>query len=117
MSWQWDGRLGTVLAEFLVDQKDSIRETTESFLGNVWDSTNIETSPSVVQVITTKLGSLREEQLLFTSDPDQDVLMYGAWWPWSNGKNISLRLGPHNMSLSDTEQSELKKQFRSWFLL
>jgi hypothetical protein len=117
LSWQWDGRLGAVLAEFLVDRKDDIRKTTESFLGHVWDSTNIETAPNVVQIIAIKLGSLREEQFLFTSDPNQDVLIYGAWWPWGNGKYISLRLAPHDRSLSDTEQSELKNKFRGWFSL
>lgn len=117
MSWQWDGRLGTALAEFLVDRKDDIRKTAESYLSNVWDSTNIDTAPNAVKIIAIKLGDIREEQLLFTSDPNRNVLIYGAWWPWGNGKNISLRLGPHNRNLSSTELAELKQQFRGWFAL
>jgi len=117
LSWQWDERFGTALAEFLVDRKDNIRELIEPYLGNVWDNSTIETAPDSVQVIAIKLGKLREDQLLFTSDPNQDVIIYGAWWPWGNGKNISLRLAPHKWNLSSTEQAELKKQFRGWFAL
>lgn len=117
MSWQWDDRFGTALGEFHVDSKDNIRTIVEPYLGHVWDHSNIETAPDNVKMITTRLGSLRGGQLLFTSDPDQNSLMYGAWWPWGNGQTISLRLAPHDMNLSNTELAELKGQFRDWFAL
>ena len=117
MSWKWDDRFGTVLAEFLVENKDNIRELVGPYLGKAWDSSTIETAPDIVQTIAAELGSLRGDQLLFASDPEQDVLIYGAWWPWGNGETISLRLAPLDKNLSNTELAELKKQFRDWFSL
>ena len=32
-------------------------------------------------------------QLLLTSAPSDGVGIYCAWWPWGNGKTISIRLG------------------------
>ena len=117
LSWKWDSRFETVLAEFFVDNKDRVREILERYLSIAWDSSNIGKAPDVVRMIAGHLGGLRSEQLLFTSDPNQDALIFGAWWPWGDGNTISLRVAPFDKRLSDSEMSELIKLFKGWFRL
>ncbi len=115
VSWTWDSRFDTALAEFPTDKKDSVRAIMDPYLSVAWDSSNIRQAPDIVQTIASHLTGLRSGQLLFTSAPIQDVCMFGAWWPWGGGKTISFRVGPYDKSLSDSERAELNRLFKGWF--
>jgi hypothetical protein len=115
LSWQWDGRFEAVLAEFGVDKKDSIRAILERYLSNIWDSSNIGYAPDIVRTINIRVGKLRSGQLLFTSDPSQEALIFGAWWPWGDGQTISIRIAPCYKKLSDSERAEKIQLFKGWF--
>ena len=117
LSWQWESRFETILAEFAVDNKNSIRSILEQYLGNTWDSSTIGNAPGIVQTITDQLGGLMPGQLLFTSDPGLDTLMFCAWWPWGDGKTISIRLAPAYEKSLDLEKAEQINRFRGWFEL
>ena len=113
LSWRWDRRFETVLAEFGVESKENIRASLERSLGNVWDSSNVGNAPDRVRAIDSHLGGLWPEQLLFTSDPSCNALIFCTWWPWGDGKAISIRIG-----LSDNQPSERAEQiqsFKGWF--
>ena len=115
LSWKWDRRFETVLAEFGVETKDNVRATLGRFLGDLWDSSNVGNAPSGVRAIDSRLGGLWPGQLLFTSDAKQDSLVFCCWWPWGDGKSISIRVGLGNEKLSDSEWSELVATFKTWF--
>ncbi len=115
LSWKWDSWIEAVLAEFGVGDKDSIRAILERYLGNTWDSSNIAKAPDIVQMINGNLGGLRPGQLLFTSEPNQDAIIFGAWWPWGDGKTISIRIAPSYKKLSDSEKAEQIELFKGWF--
>lgn len=68
LSWKWDRRFETVLAEFDVETKDTVRAALERFLGNLWESANVGNAPNGVRAIDNRLGGLWPGQLLFTSD-------------------------------------------------
>jgi hypothetical protein len=115
LSWGWDGRFQTVLAEFGADNEDSVREILERHFSFTWKTANIEQSPDAVGMINSHLGGLREGQLLFTSDPDQGVFVFCAWWPWGDGKTISIRVAPFCSMLSELEMVEFINQLKHWF--
>ena len=115
LSWKWDSYLDTVLAEFDVGDKDSIRAVLERFLGSTWDRSNIGKAPHIVQMVNSNYGGLRSRQLLFTSDPNQDEIIFGAWWPWGNGETISIRIAPCSRKVSDSEKDEQIKRFKDLF--
>ena len=115
LSWKWDGRFETVLAEFGVDNKDSIRAILERYLRITWDSSNIGNAPDVVRTINDRLGRLRTGQLLFTSDPNREAFIFCAWWPWGGGKTISIRIAPSFKKISDSEKAEKIQLFKEWF--
>ena len=115
LSWQWDSRFETILAEFAVDDKGSIRSILERYLSNIWDSSTIGQAPGSVQKITRHLGGLMSGQLLFASDPNLDTFMFCAWWPWGDAKTISIRLAPAGRKLADSYKAEQNERFRAWF--
>ena len=91
-SWKWDHRFEAILAEFSADNGDEFRVMLERDFSNVWDNSNIREAPDIVQMCDNNFGGLRSDRLLFTTDPSQDVLVCGAWWPWGDGKTIPLRI-------------------------
>lgn len=114
LNWKWDSRFETVLGEFNIDNKNKVRSVLEQKLKNIWDSSNINSSPDDVNIIINRLGGLMPGQLLFVSDKDNDYFVFCAWWPWGNGKTISIRIAPFCNKLSDIEKQELIKIFKEW---
>ena len=115
LSWKWDSRLEAVLAEFGADKKDDIRAILERFLPMPWDDSNLVEAPDIVRTINSHLGGLRPGQQLFTSDPKGDAFVFCAWWPWGDGKTISIRIAPFYQKLSDPEKAEKIQLLKGWF--
>ena len=115
LSWKWDRRFETVLAEFGVDKKEEIRAILERYLGAIWDSSNVGNAPDIVRTIEKQFGGLWPGQLLFTSDPKREALIFGTWWPWGDGKEISVRIGPSYRTLPDSKRDERIQLFKGCF--
>jgi hypothetical protein len=93
LSWQWDGRFQTALAQISIAEKDGILSTLESHLGTAWDSANIDKAPEAVRRTVGQLGGIMAGQLFYAAGLAQEGLVFCAWWPWGNGRTISLRIG------------------------
>jgi len=115
LSWKWDRRFGAVWAEFGAGKKESIRGILERSLRLTWDSSNIDKAPDIVREINSHLGGLRAGQMLFTTDPNREPLIFCAWWPWENGETISQRIAPADRKLSDPEKAEKIQLFKQGF--
>jgi hypothetical protein len=115
LSWKWDSRFEAALAEFAAGKKESIRAILERSLRITWDSSNIGNAPDVVREIDNQLGGLRSGQLLLTSDPDREPFTFCAWWPWGDGKTISIRIASSYKKLSDSEKAGEIQLFKERF--
>ena len=115
VSWKWDSRFETVLAEFGVGKNANVRAILERHLPIIWDGSNIASAPDVVRTILNLLGGLREGQLFLTSDPHGDAFIFCAWWPWGDGKTISIRIAPSYKQSSDPEKAEKARRLKGWF--
>ncbi len=115
LTWKWDGRFDAVLAEFGAGQKDEIRAILERFLPMSWDSSNIGEAPDIVRTVSGYLGGLWPGQQLVTSDPKGDAIIFCAWWPWGNGKTISIRMAAFHPKLSGPEKDEKIHRLKVWF--
>ena len=113
--WKWDKRFETVLAEFSVQQEGEIRATLKRYLNLTWDSAAVGNAPDIVRNINDNLGGLRQGQYLFTSDPHHNGLVFCTWWPWGDGKEISIRIGAASKNVADSDHDDHLQQFRSWF--
>jgi hypothetical protein len=94
LSWKWDDRFGVVLAEFGTEDKNKIRSVLDQHFNSPWDMSSIETAPENVHAVADHLGGVTKEQTLFTSVLEKETLIFCAWWPWGNGKTISIRIAP-----------------------
>ena len=115
LTWKWDRRFETVLAEFSVKQKDAIRAILERQLSITWDSASVGNAPDIGRTIDEYFGGLRPGQYIFTSTPSGEAVIFCTWWPWGDGKEISIRIGLAYLNSSDVERSEKIQQFKSWF--
>jgi hypothetical protein len=115
LSWKWDSRFETVLAEFSVKKKDDIRAVLDRYLRTTWEGSGMGNAPDPVRAIDNRLGGLRPGQLLLTSDPSGEAFIYCAWWPWGDGKTISIRIAPSYQNLADAEKAEKTRLLKGWF--
>ena len=92
VTWRWDDRFQAVLSEFPADREEEVMSVLEKYFDTCWDEETIDYAPGKVRSVAKGLGEVQQGQRLFSSDPDQDALLLGAFWPWNNGKKISLRM-------------------------
>jgi hypothetical protein len=92
VTWKWDDRFQAVLSEFPADREEEVMSVLEKYFDTCWDEETIDYAPGKVRSVAKGLGEVRQGQRLFSSDPEQDALLLGAFWPWKNGKKISLRM-------------------------
>jgi hypothetical protein len=114
LSWKWDDWIGTILTEFSAEKIKNVRATLEKVFPISYDKSNINAAPQIVQTLDKHLGGLRSTQLLFTSNPSREALVFGAWWPWGNGETISLRVAIFNRNISKSEEDKLIEQLKVW---
>jgi len=115
LSWKWEDRFETALAQFDADKKERVRTILERYLRITWDSATIKKAPDAVQEINSRFNGLTSGQILFTSDPSLDDFIFCAWWPWNSGDTISIRIAPSCRKLSNSEKAGQIAQFRGWF--
>ncbi len=113
--WKWDDRFACLLSEFRTTEQDKVRAVIQRHLASRWDVANISGAPEIVQFIHKHFGGLRAGQVLFTSDPSHHDLIYCSWWPWGDGKTVSIRFSPFYTVLPDIKKIERIKLFKSWF--
>ena len=115
LSWKWDSRFETVLAEFSVKKKEDIRAVLGRYLRTTWDGSSVGNAPDPVRAIDNRLGGLRPGQLLLTSDPSGEAFIFCAWWPWGDAKTISIRIAPSYQNLANAEKAEKTRLLKGWF--
>jgi len=116
LTWEWDDRFDAALATCEAENKDDVHGSLESHMKTIWNSAGADSAPDNVLDVINHFGGLMPEQLLFTTDPHQDILLCCAWWPWGDGNTISLRMVPPSQNeLSDKDQAEFIKKFKGWF--
>jgi hypothetical protein len=115
LRWTWDGYFKGAVAEFLAQDVDVVRVALEPRFGKPWDGASVATAPEEVQETAGKFGGIRPGQFLYAMCPDEDVVAYGAWWPWGSGEKISLRVIPGWAAAEPPEAPDLTVKFRALF--
>ena len=101
--WSWDSRFETVASTFGTDLLSEAKASAALALPHVWtDKTLASASPSLRE-LAKKTGGVRAAQMLLSADPQGILQPFGLWWPWEDGRTISLRIGLDNAS-SDQKQ-------------
>jgi len=115
LTWEWDDRFEAFLATFKTENQEDILLFLKRHLNTIWDDSNTEDASDIVLDAISHFGGLMPRQLLFNSDPDQDIFLCCAWWPWNNGNTVSLRVAPFSKKLSNTDKAKINKKMKEWF--
>ena len=115
LHWAWDDYLGAALAVFPASDSAKVRALLDRALPWSYDAKTAASASPAIAELAESLGGLRTGQLLFASDQEHGALVYGAWWPWGDGKKVSLRVGAACVDGAETEAEELNKELRGWF--
>lgn len=113
LSWTWDGRLYCALAQLDLSQSDPVAQILEKHFGAPWTSRNLNEADTLISKFSTNLGGLRPEQRLYTSTTSRSPVICCAWWPWGNGKTISVRVMPTAQDFSEPQMTRLIDAFRT----
>ncbi|MBX7101997.1 MAG: hypothetical protein K1X89_30060 [Myxococcaceae bacterium] len=92
-AWKWDGRFEAVESAFPRSAEAVAREKAVALLPSVWTSATVKEAPEAVRALAADTGGLRAGQLLFSAAPVESALPFGLWWPWGDGKTVTLRIG------------------------
>jgi hypothetical protein len=115
LTWKWDNRFPAVLTTFETEMEANLQPFLKQHLNAIWDNSNTDDAPDAVLDAISHFGGLMPGQLMFTSEPDRDILLCFAWWPWGNGSTISIRVAAYQKAMSDEDCALFKKKFEEWF--
>ncbi len=113
LTWEWDGRFLLMLAVLESKNFDEVNPEVERCFGHKW--AHDSELPAAARDILGGIGGLRSRQYLLTTDPEQDPMLFCAWWPWGGGGKVSLRLGCWSAHIQGPARTDLRERFKTWF--
>lgn len=115
LTFQWDSRFNTVLAEFEVIHQEKVLAILGECFTDYWYNACITDAPASIRNINTFLGGLKPGQLFFSTDTTLETFAYCAWWPWNMGKMISIRLALSSKEVGEDPRNHYIDDCKRWF--
>jgi len=92
--WSWDRRLECAASTFDITRSGEARGAVGLLFPQEWTHRSVKSAPPLVEHVAQTSGGVRSDQLLFSTDEVEGMIVYGLWWPWGGeGTNISMRIG------------------------
>ncbi|MCP4132385.1 MAG: hypothetical protein GY754_15545 [bacterium] len=114
--WQWDKRFDVPVIIVGGDNAESVLVmVTEQFevrLDGVGDNLSV-----LVNKVLESIGGIESGQLVFYTIGEESLILYAAWWPWNDGKTISLRIGIESLYEDSFNRKEITGYLKDWFKL
>jgi hypothetical protein len=110
--WEWDGRYGVALTALGKDREAEILALLRARLPLGWTRETIGDAPMHVRDLAASMGGLRLGQMLMCAEVSGSLL-FCAWWPWQNGKIVSIRVGIR--AVDTGAPGDHDETLRAWF--
>ena len=91
-TWEVDDRFSTALVQIDINDSETIKKNISAVYNSRWDSSSIHKASQLEKNLAASFFGIKKRQTLFTSHGN-DVLFFGAWWPWGDNSRVSLRIG------------------------
>lgn len=91
--WSFDNRFFCVASTFGIEMADKARAAVAQALPRDWTERTLQSAPAPVREIAARTGGVRAGQFMLSSDLVAGAVAYGLWWPWEEGRTISIRIG------------------------
>lgn len=114
LAWEWDDWQSAALTKLDQSATERVLEMLDRAFDQQWTHDTVE-GCSAAAAVAHSCGGLRPGQRLLLSDSNKQPMMAGFWWPWNDGRTISLRIRLLSASGDTAEQDHLSQQLRGWF--
>lgn len=115
VQWQWDDKFNAVLLHIDAKQKEKVVGILERYFSDYWNILVEEELPPAIETVMLSFSGMRPEQLLFSSDTNEQEFLYCAWWPWQDGNTTSLRIASYMNELPEDIKQQRIAQIKQWF--
>lgn len=112
--WEMDGRFNTAATSLEKSTAEGIREKTLSNFDGEYDASSLKKAPKEIKGLIKKLSGLQKDQRLFLATEGENHL-FCAWWPWGDGKRVSLRIGLYSANSGGLDEKEGDALLKEWF--
>ena len=108
-SWTYDRRLKCVVASIPIEQGAAAEAAIALAMPASWTGESLTAAPASTQATATACGGLRAGQKILWDGAAQGA--FGLWWPWGDGKTVSLRIGLHDVDAPKERYPRLRDVF------
>ncbi len=113
-TWQGDERFSAALVVIKNKNEESIRALLADQFQNQYNSKTIKKASKPVKNMIKAFSGMKPGQILFTSI-EKEVILFTAWWPWSDGASVSLRVGIFTFDDDIISDDEIMTNLSTWF--
>jgi len=113
-TWQGDKRFGAALVVIEKDNEESTRTLLADQFQNQYNSKTIKKASKTEKKMIKVFSGMQPGQELFSS-VENEVILFAAWWPWSNGTSVSLRVGMFTFDEDIISDDEIMTHLSEWF--
>ncbi len=115
-SWEWDERFGCVLTVCereptgveVIDVLTSVFATALTFA-------DAREAQSASKELVQLAGGLQPGQRFWHSDMNDVPILYASFWPWGDGKTVSVRIGIHGPTMSNDTLESSDQRLKACF--
>jgi hypothetical protein len=109
--WGYDRRFKCVMSTITIDQQAEARAASAGILPLSFGADTLAGAPPGARALAEQYGGVRSGQLLFWGGESGAPGAFGLWWPWGDGKSISLRIGLHDVDTPKVRYPQLRELF------
>ena len=99
--WSYDNRFQCVASTFDSNFAAEAKVLIAVMLPLVWTERTLLSAGPVINTVAARTGGVRAAQMIFGAERAGYITPYGLWWPWEEGRTISLRIGLEGASGGD----------------
>ena len=90
--WIWEDRFACALTVIETHQISEVSKRLMTHLPRVFGTEEACALPIPVERAVYQSGGLRRGQLVYWGNHIGEAIPYALWWPWTNNRNISIRV-------------------------
>jgi hypothetical protein len=109
--WGYDRRFKCVMSTITLAQQVAARAAMATVLPQSFTAESLPTGPPSVRALAAEYGGVRSGQMLLWGASATGPGAFGLWWPWGDGKSVSLRVGLHDVDAPKQRYPRLRDIF------
>lgn len=115
MLWEADERFRAVLSPFGLADVQHVRDVLKRYFPIYLTYGNETQAPERIHYVFHEIGNLTPDKELYVLNPEKEIIIYAALWPWEDKRTATLRIGFVTPEFLPSKEKSLFKKFKTWF--